>query len=325
MLRILWLLAIVSIVHAADLIGVRTFSYEDTARGRPITVELWYPVDEQASATPQEADIWIHPQESRDAPLSAKLERYPLVMMSHGNQGDRREGSWLAAALVKAGFIVASVDHFGNTRTTYNPLLSIKFWERPQDVSFALDRVLAEPFLTSRVDATRIGFTGYSMGGMTGLALAGGVPETKEQVIRAIQARLKDIPSEALAMIDFSPATTKLADSRIRAFFLIAPANFIYTPSSLKQIKAPLALVASVDDEVLKHEEHSYAIIVNTIPRKLKMFRRGISHYAFLNKTSEAGKGWLPAKICRDPNGCDRGEIHREVGAFAVKFFLDSL
>ncbi len=327
MLRSFWLFAFcfASIAHAAESIGVRTFHYEDAKRARPIAVELWYPIDDNIAPTPAESDIWVHPQESRGSPLSSRQKTYPLILMSHGNQGDRRERSWLAEALVKANFVVASVDHFGNTRTTYNPLVSMRFWERPRDVSFALDKVLAESFLHERIDVTRIGFTGYSLGGMTGLALAGGVAETAEQVIKAIRARLKEIPSEAFAKIDFSESTRRLSDSRIRSFFLIAPANFIYSASALKKIKAPLGLVVSVDDEVLKHEEHSYAIIVNAIPRKLKVFRRGISHFAFLNKTSEAGNGWLPPKICKDPANCDRAEIHREVGAFAVNFFLDTL
>lgn len=89
--------------------------------------------------------------------------------MSHGHRGDRRERSWLAEHLAKNGFLVAAVEHYGNTFSNYNPLISIRFWERPVDVSFSIDQLLADPFLKNRIDAARIGFVGYSMGGMTGL------------------------------------------------------------------------------------------------------------------------------------------------------------
>ena len=160
MARYLWLFVLAWTLHAADSIGVRTFHYQDEKRNRPVSVELWYPVDQDLAAAPAEEDVWLHPQESRDAALSTAQSHYPLIILSHGNKGDRRERSWLAAMLVKARFVVAAVDHFGNTRKTFNPLLSMKFWERPRDVSFALDQLERETFLQGHIDWDRVGFSG---------------------------------------------------------------------------------------------------------------------------------------------------------------------
>src|SRR5690606_41854760 len=41
--------------------------------------------------------------------------QYPLVLFSHGNGGSRLSMEWLAQSLVKSGYIVAAVDHWGNT------------------------------------------------------------------------------------------------------------------------------------------------------------------------------------------------------------------
>jgi predicted dienelactone hydrolase len=327
MMKKLFLFAVlfVSCAQAAETIGVRTFHYQDEKRGRPVSMEVWYPIDQDGAPGPVEEDVWIHPKESRDAPISNALSQYPVVILSHGNQGDRRERSWLAEMLVKSKFVVASVDHFGNTRQTFNPMLSMKFWERPRDVSFALDRLFEESFFQGRIDSKRVGFSGYSLGGMTGLALAGGVVDQVEHVVQAIKARLKDVPAALIDRIDFSEATARLGDPRIKAYFLIAPANFLYSAKALQKIKAPIGLVLSVDDEVLPHKEHSYFILQNLIPKKLKVFRKGLSHFAFLNPTSEMGKNWLPAKICNDPLGCKRSQIHKEVGSMASQFFLETL
>jgi len=325
MARTLWLLLLAWTLHAADSIGVRTFHYQDDKRNRPVSVELWYPVDQDLTVAPAEEDVWLHPQESRDAALSTAHSQYPLIILSHGNQGDRRERSWLAEMLVKAKFVVAAVDHFGNTRKTFNPLLSMKFWERPRDVSFALDQLEKEPFLQGHIDWEKVGFSGYSLGGMTGLALAGSVVEKKEQVVEAIKARMKDVPAALIEQVDFSQATGKFHDPRIKAFFLIAPANFLYSGKALSKIAAPLGLVLSVDDEVLPHKDHAYFILRHVVPRKLKVFRHGISHFAFLNPTSEFGKNWLPPKICNNPAKCVRSKIHHEVGKFGVQFFLEML
>jgi predicted dienelactone hydrolase len=309
---------------SVEAIGVRTFQYEDNRRHRPVVVELWYPIEGDHSIESLSEEVWKHPKESRNAPIAEGAKGLPLILMSHGHCGDRRDRSWLAERLVRANFIVASVDHYGNTRSTFNPLLTIKFWDRPRDISFALDRLLQEPSLTGRVDPEKIGFAGYSLGGMTGLGIGGGIPEKLEELIAKNKAKLSDIPEEVLAQIDFKEAGSNLRDPRIRAILLIAPANFVYSSNALKRIKVPIGLVSAINDEVLPHHEHSSLIIQHVVPFKLKILRKEISHYAFLNPLSEIGRKILPAKFCSDPPCCDRASIHRDVGNFAIEFFREA-
>src|SRR3990167_2365979 len=151
-------------------LAVRTLHYGDENRQRPVIVELWYPTEQTGPFETGSDAIWVHPQEIRDAPFASLPSKCPLILMSHGNRGDRRERSWLAASLVRKGFVVAAVEHYGNSRTTYNPMLTMQFWERPRDVVFALDQLSADASMQEMVDFQKVGFVGYSLGGMTGLA-----------------------------------------------------------------------------------------------------------------------------------------------------------
>lgn len=313
-------------VESSRLIGVRTYRLQDASRNRPVAIEVWYPTDSRSSVDAAAAeDIYIHPQEKRDAELSGRQKTYPLIMMSHGHRGTRRDRSWLAERLVQSGYVVASVEHHGNSFDTFDPILTMRFWERAKDVSFALDSLLTQAPFSERIDPNRIGFVGYSLGGMTGLALGGSTIDSMEEVVVAHRETLAAFPTEALKQIDFSEAKCKQCDPRIRALLLLAPANFVYKPENLKNIRVPVGLVSSVNDEVLPHDVHAYPIIQHVVPVKLKVLRANISHYAFLNPISEWGKKMLPEKYRTDPPCCSRAQVHKEVGDFALEFFDETV
>lgn len=311
---------------SSETIGVRTFAFHDAIRNRPVTVEFWYPIEKTNRPLLQDELIWVHPHEARDSPIPQKIAAWPLILMSHGYGGDRRDRSWLAELLVQGGFLVASIDHHGNTGQTLNPIATLKFWERPQDVVFALDQLLVEKSLKGVIDPNRIGFAGYSLGGMTGLALAGAVAEEIEEVIDLHKEEFSELPAEALSKIDFSPAKRNYLEKRIKAILLLAPATWCFCKTkNLNQMKTPIALVATLTDEVLSFEEHLQPLIAHSIPVRLKILRNGANHYSFLNCATEKGKKLLQERFYRDPPGVDRHEIHRDIGAFSIEFFRSYL
>lgn len=311
------------------VIGVRTLHYEDTERKRPVLVELWYPTEQQQPVDSPSDIYWIHPKEIRGATLKTTGAKYPLILLSHGHQGNRRDRSWLAEALVQNGFIVASIDHHGNTWHTYNPLVSLKFWERAKDVRFALDCLLGEPFLKGHLDANRIGFSGYSLGGMTGLAIGGGVIRDIKQVMEVHKDKYKElsrgVSKDLLSQIDFNESMGNFADPRIKALLLICPANFAYFEEELKEIKVPVGLIGLVQDEVLPYQKHIDPLISHLNPARLKIWEERISHYAFLNPISEIGKKIFPAAFYTFPPESEKGGLHRQVADFAVEFFREHL
>lgn len=83
--------------------------------------------------------------------------------------------AWLGETLTANGYIVAAVNHHGNTGAEPTQPLqgTLVWWDRPQDLSVLIDRLLADPKLGPRIDASRIGVAGSSIGGYTALASLG--------------------------------------------------------------------------------------------------------------------------------------------------------
>lgn len=182
--------------------GVRTLSL--ARAGRSLPTEVWYPATEEhagqdLSETTRDTYEMLPglPPSWQDAVRDARLRsgRYPFIAFSHGYGGHRRQSTFLCSHLASHGYVVAAVDHTGNTvfdvlhtvmqmqaggpRPDTDAILREHIEARPADVSFMIDQVLGGDF-GSVIDAGRIGMTGHSFGGWTTL-----VTSTRDQRIRA--------------------------------------------------------------------------------------------------------------------------------------------
>jgi hypothetical protein len=180
-------------------VGVRTFNWSDPDRNdRLLTVEAWYPATEThrgqdlAEATRDTYELIPgFPPGWQDAVRDAapRVGRFPLVMFSHGFGAHRRQSTFLCTHLASHGYVVAAMDHAGNTifetvqmmmaAQMGGPppdtiaILSDVIPARPVDVSFVIDRLLAGLEGLPELDADRIGMSGHSFGGWTTLMVAG--------------------------------------------------------------------------------------------------------------------------------------------------------
>src|SRR5688572_24158155 len=150
-------------------VGQRTLSYEDKTRNRKLITEIWYPTPERSSE--EDMSPFVRIPTKRNASISQGI--FPLILFSHGTGGGRLTVEWLCAGLASRGFIVAAVDHFGNTFDNPIPIEFVKFWERPQDIRFVLDQLLGSPDISTHLDVNKIGMAGFSLGGYTAITLAG--------------------------------------------------------------------------------------------------------------------------------------------------------
>ena len=311
------------VLHPAKT-GITTLRFYDENRERPLITEVWYPVDENTEASRVEG-IWVRCAEARDAPLRTSERKYPLIVMSHGNWGDRLNSSWIAETLAANGYIVASMDHYGNTWNNKIAECFVKIWDRPQDVSFVIDQILKNDQFGVHINQDKIGFIGYSLGGHTGIWIAGG------QVSHFDKPDMKTIPvdqlptivnDEVINSIDFSPARKSYKDSRVSAVFVMAPAlGYLFDMASLKAISIPVHIVASEGDKLVPLES-SAQILASSIKRAaLTLIPGSASHYVFLNGVSKGGRLMLDKKIALDPPSVNRAKIHEDIAVSAVQFF----
>ncbi|BBM88571.1 hypothetical protein COTS27_00252 [Spirochaetota bacterium] len=207
-------------------------------------------------------------------------EKYPLVVISHGLGGSDWTHYVLVADLVAAGFIVAAPKH------PYDLLRVGKIKQalaRPQEFSAAIDVILKDELFASVIDTNRIGAFGYSLGGYTVLAAAGGVAKF-ERVVEYCKLPASD---PALCRYVKKPIGAKKSisyisgnDKRIKTIVVAAPFGVIF--SDLTEIKQPVLLYRVVDDKLLlypNHAEHIHKLLPISHDYELIEDR---THYSFL-------------------------------------------
>ena len=180
-------------------VGVRSVDTSDASRSRYLPVEVWYPAtashagQDVSEATMDHYDLLPGFPPARQAAVrGAEMAggRFPVVLFSHGFGGHRRQSTFLCTHLASHGYIVAAMDHTGNTvidmaqmtmqvmmgepMPDTDKMLTDLIALRPGDVGFVLDRLLAGDLGidVSSIDADRIGMSGHSFGGWTTLMMA---------------------------------------------------------------------------------------------------------------------------------------------------------
>lgn len=137
--------------------------------GRSLTLSVWYPSTAEASTTVGGNAVFLGVPASVEPPEGDVA--LPLVVLSHGGLRSAPDsGAWLAAALAAAGRLVVEVN-------APRPLTAgdavEEIWRRPEDISRALDLILADPAWGSRIDRTAISVVGHALGGTAALAISG--------------------------------------------------------------------------------------------------------------------------------------------------------
>jgi len=155
-----------------NAIGFQTATLADAHHERPLEMVVWYPAATTATAEPiADSVAFIGALAVPNAPPASG--EHPLVVLSHGYGGNWGNQAWLASALAHRGYIVAAVNHPGTTTRDRSPQAAAQLWQRPKDVSRAIDAVLAQPKQFGAVAKNRIAAAGHSLGGWTVMELAG--------------------------------------------------------------------------------------------------------------------------------------------------------
>ncbi|KFN50894.1 alpha/beta hydrolase family protein [Arenimonas composti] len=309
---------------------------------RPLAATVWYPAAPGSPVSPWTGGVFEFGSFATDAPF-ADTTRRPLVLLSHGTGGSAAQLSWLAQELVRAGFVVAAVNHHGNTAAEPRTTLAgfVLPGERVLDLSALIDRLLADPAIGPRIDPERIGAAGFSIGGYSVLAAAGaridfatrarrcaGQPANPVCVLppeagfdAADIARLAESDPAFRASVERELAHP--ADPRIRAVYAMAPAHVsLMQDAEVARLLVPARVVlAETDDQILFAET---AAVLADRPGIAVERIDAAGHYVFLATCTARGREVLAA-LCVDPQGVERGVVHRRVAEDAVAFFARHL
>jgi len=156
-------------------VGQKDYIFQDPARGRSLAAHIWYPIDAQTPVVIPviKGNPFLPVVATKNAPLPSYPQQFPVVLLSHGSGGKADKLFWLTEKLVKDGIIVVAVDHQGNMTGDSSADGMMRIWNRPQDLSFVLDRVLEQKDFKGRLDLGKVAATGHSAGGTGVLMLAG--------------------------------------------------------------------------------------------------------------------------------------------------------
>jgi predicted dienelactone hydrolase len=171
--------------------------------------------------------------------------------------------SHLGENLASKGFVTVSIDHKDSTyddqkafgSTLYNRAFDQLFVLNEMD---RLGQAGSGSFLAGRLDASRTGIVGYSMGGYGVVNVIGGGYSKASETINGAP------PNKLLADRGAAnPDYRKTIDPRIKAAIAIAPWGMVggfWDAEGLKGITTPVLFVAGSADDVAGYEKGTKAI-----------------------------------------------------------------
>lgn len=314
------------------------------AKTHALTATVWYPAATSAVELPIQipwvSERFVVGRAAQDADLASAPAKFPLIVLSHGTGGSALQMAWLGTALAAKGYIAVAVNHPGNNGTeSYTAQGFSTWWERAHDLSVVIDSMLADPKFGGRIDPSRIGAAGFSLGGYTMIEIAGGItdPEAFKEFCASPRADgiCKSPPEFPTLFEDFDKlsktdaefqaslrhASDLRRDTRIRAVFAIAPAlGPAFRPASLGKIAIPVDIVAGAGDTNVPITSSAKYFAANIPGAKLTILPGNVGHYVFLDTCTEMGRKTLTL-LCLDGEGVDRDVIHAKTAALAVEFF----
>jgi len=266
-----------------------------------------------------------------------------LIVISHGTASTETGFATLAQALARNGYLVASVEHVGDTwqDQSMRATPGRYFAERPRQASRVIDTVLADPQWRARIalgadGRPLIGALGHSAGGYTVLALAGAKPVLSrmrthceleaelDPVLCKLSRSMSGAPVQAGAAADGQEEPVR-ADPRVRAVMALAPMGVAFSASSLASITVPVAIYAGEKDSFLVPRFHAQWVMQNmrSVNTTLQIVPNA-GHYAFMNTPTMD----LPSpdgSVAGDPQGFDRAAFLDRLAQESVTFFDKNL
>ena len=325
--------------QAVTGVGFHAISVRDPIGGGNMPGYVFYP-SAHATGTTMAGPYQV--AATRDAPVIPGAK--PLVVISHGNGGSDLGHHDLATYLAAHGFIVATLEHpKDNFHDTSGVGSAAVLVGRPIQVSATISELLSDPKWKELIDANRIGVTGFSAGGYTGLLVVGAVP-TFQRFIDYCQRFPNDqgvchdykrMSNEAAAQGQTIEQVAgrlqhdltrwgNTADPRVKAAFVMAPLSLIFDQGGAASIDRPVFLYYAQNDHVLvpaENAEHLRPLLKTLVGTRMVP---SADHWVFVGPCAAELAKENPT-ICTDPPSVDRVEVHKQIAIDALAFFRKTL
>jgi len=306
-------------------VGVTTFSFVD-ARGKELTVEVWYPGDVEPGSEPSPYEPTLLTASAvRDVPPDLRGAPYPLLGFSHGMAGIRFQSVTLTEHLASHGYVVVAPDHPDNTFLDLDEdAVPRVVLERPDDVRNSIDEAVAratgaDPYLGGLVEsADEWSILGHSFGAYTALVLGGGVLDYSSVV--AYCAEHSSIACWYIS--DLDPAALAghgQADDRIRMTIPYSPGlwyAFGEDGAGLAGVRSPFVFAGDRDDVLPYDSEARPTYERLPAPKRLATFHEA-GHYPFSDICWLIGTIWDECDP-DDDSWADVEEAQRHTNALTV-------
>jgi len=332
------LLALVLLAGARDLVradefgaGFQDLQLTDPVEGGPMPAIVFYPAN-----GPTNGPTNGNGGSTQVGPFSIAATRgaapaagpFALIVHSHGTGGSHLGHHDTLAALARAGFVAAAVQHpRDNFLDTSGFATDLQLIGRPHHIVALIDGVLADATVGPLVDRQRIGMAGFSAGGYTTLLIAGAVPDFSLQAEyrRAVPYDPLRRRADAAGKQRRKPDLKFVSDPRVRAIFVMAPAlGYLFDRAGLSKVEVPVRLYRPTADEILAHPWNAERV-AQMLPRPPEyQLIEGAGHYVFLAPCPALLAFRIP-EICKDPRGIDRAAVHAQLNAEMIDFFRRTL
>ena len=296
------------------------------ALNRPTKLKLWYQTDNTQCHT--------------KVCLASQQELDRVAVISHGAFGSPREMNWLGYALASQGWVVVGVAHYGESWVygpeKIDPSSAGRFWQRPQDVSFAIDSLETEQLFDKPLQTNRVIMLGHSAGGFTSLAMSGASLEAgKSESYCATAASQTDKgcyyrrgnkqPSKSnkqLAQIGLLQAQMK--DPRIAAVIALDPAlGHAVSEQSLKRILVPTLVIGAVENDFLPFNAHAQYYADHIPKAELVGIADRAGHFVFID-ACDSDRAVFGVPLCKDRDGVERSSIQKAVLGHVFRFIYQN-
>jgi predicted dienelactone hydrolase len=272
-----------------EAVSMATFRLRDRTRQRNIPVDIYYSINTHG----------------------------PLVVISHGFAADRKFLRYLARHLASHGLTVVALDHPGSNisalvQTALGTKLSqllpaSEFIDRPQDVSFLLDKLeilnRRKGLLQGKFNTQQVTVIGHSFGSYTALALAGAElnPKALRSFCQAVMP-LERSPADWLqcAGAELPYGKRQFKDPRVAQVIAFNPIIGNLFGNDLSQVQVPTLIVSSSEDGITPTISHQLQPFEQLQGEKYLLVAIGATHMSVTdisNYNSTVGQSTLVREV----------------------------